>query len=139
MPSKSARRYVIVIDDHALVRESERQLLEVAGYAVAEVADPADLSGLDLDAGTDVAILADFELAGTMTGVDIALAIMSITGRKIPTLVLSGSVGDNASMSASAHHLPFLTKPVTDTALLEWLEGAFANAKPEHPDVPARR
>ncbi len=139
MPSTSGRRYVIVIEDHALVRESERQLLEAVGYTVAEITGPADLLELDLDPSADVAILADFDLAGTMTGIELALAIMSIAGRKIPTLGLSGSVGHNASMSAAAHHMPFMPKPATDTALLEWLDEAFAGAGSVHPDVPARR
>lgn len=128
MTRTTSRPCVIVIEDQAMVRTSERLLLEAAGYRVAEIASPADLQTLDADLAQAVAILADFDLGTEMSGVDIALEIMGRAGRRIPTMVLSGSVGRRPRALAAQHQMPFIAKPATERAVLDWLADVFAAA-----------
>lgn len=112
---------IILIEDHPLVRMSQRMLLEHAGYRVSEIAAPGDLPGLA--PGAD-AIIADFDLGGEVTGVEVALEIMRRASMRIPTLVLSGSFGERSLPAARAAAMQLMFKPATEQLLLDWVADA---------------
>ena len=71
------RPHVILIEDNSLVRTGQRMLLEHAGYQVTEIASAAALAGFEPRAGVAQAIIADFDLGPGMTGIAVALELMT--------------------------------------------------------------
>jgi CheY-like chemotaxis protein len=120
------RPCVIVIEDNALVRTGQRMLLEHAGYRVIEITAAADLAGYGASAGVARAIIADFDLGPGMTGVEVALEIMRRAGKRIPTLVLSASLGHRSLADAAAQGMPVMFKPVPQEKVMAWVAQALA-------------
>jgi len=121
---------VIVIEDHPLVRAGQRMLLEIVGYEVAEITSGADLEWFTPISGVSQAIVADFDLGPGMTGVEVALAIMRRTGERIPTLVLSASVGARSVAEAQAHEMTVMFKPAQEEKVLAWVAEALGRQRP---------
>jgi CheY-like chemotaxis protein len=121
---------VILIEDHPLVRAGQRMLLEHEGYVVAEITAGADLERFTPIAGVSQAILADYDLGPGMSGVDVALAVMRRTGERIPTLVLSASLGARSLAQAAAHEMAVMFKPAREEKVLAWVAGAVGRQTP---------
>ncbi len=121
---------VILIEDHPLIRAGQRMLLEQAGYRVAEIAAAADLAEFDAGAPGAQVIIADFDVGPEMTGVEIALEIMRRACARIPTLVLSGSLGVRSLPAAAAAAMPLMFKPASEQVLLDWIAAALDGRHP---------
>ena len=117
---------VIVIEDHPLVRLSQRMLCEQAGYRVAEVNNAADVATCDLGHDGRRVIIADFDMGPEPTGIELAQALMHRAGAPIPTLVLSGGPGPDAYPAAAGQRMPLLRKPAREEVLLGWIGSAMA-------------
>ncbi len=123
------RPRVILIEDHPLVRASQRMLLEAEGYRVAEIAASADLAGFDAAGAGAQVIIADFDLGEDLTGIEVALEIMRRASAHIPTLVLSGSLGHRSVPAAAAAAMPLMMKPASEQRLLGWVEAALGGQR----------
>jgi len=113
---------VVLIEDDALVRLGQETLLRDWGHRVVAAASrDAIQAALKDNPGDVAAIIADFDIAGPHTGVDIALAIAAAAGRQIPTAITSASFGQVSGIAAALQGFAFFSKPVDPQELYDWL------------------
>jgi DNA-binding NtrC family response regulator len=113
---------VVLIEDDALIRLGQETLLRDWGHRVATAASRDAIQEALKDNPRDVAaIIADFDIGGPVTGIDIALAIAAAAGRRIPTAIMSASFGQVSGTAAALQGFAFFSKPVDPQALCDWL------------------
>ena len=113
---------VVLIEDDALIRLGQETLLRDWGHRVAAAASCDAIQEALTDNPRDVAaIIADFDIGGLRTGVDIALAISAAAGRPIPTAIMSASFGQVSGIAAALEGFAFFSKPVDPQELCDWL------------------
>lgn len=113
---------VVLIEDDALIRLGQETLLRDWGHRVAAGASCDAIEAALKDNPTDVAaIIADFDIGGPRTGVDMALAIAKGAGRCIPTAIMSASFGQASEIAAALQGFAFFSKPVDPQELYDWL------------------
>src|SRR5262249_7438844 len=120
--SPPPRPRVVLIEDDPLVLFGQEMLLKDWGYRVVSGTSPEAIRAALVDAPDDVAaIVADFNLGGTETGADVALSVAKGARRRIPTIVMSASLGRKSGAEAALHGFAFLAKPVDPERLRDWL------------------
>ena len=113
---------VVLIEDDALTRLGQETLLRDWGHRVATAASGDAITEALKDDPADVAaIIADFDVGGLRTGVDIAIAISAAAGRPIPTAIMSASFGQVSGIAAALEGFAFFSKPVDPQELCDWL------------------
>jgi two-component system, sensor histidine kinase len=113
---------VVLIEDDALIRLGQETLLRDWGHRVATAASQdAIKEALKDNPGDVAAIIADFDIGGPDTGVDIALAIAAAAGKRIPTAIMSASFGQSSGTAAALQGFAFFSKPVDPQELCDWL------------------
>ena len=114
---------VLLVDDSGLARRSVRQMLEPAGYVVAEAGDGMmALERYFLDK-PDLVLL-DLVMRG-MTGLDV-LAKLKLLDPQACVIVLSADIQDSSrTMTLEAGASGFLTKPVERETLLKAVDDAL--------------
>ena len=114
---------VLLVDDSGLARRSVRQMLEPAGYVVAEAGDGMmALERYFLDK-PDLVLL-DLVMRG-MTGLDV-LAKLKLLDPQACVIVLSADIQDSSrTMTLDAGASGFLTKPVDRETLLKAVDDAL--------------
>ncbi len=118
---------VVLIEDDPLVLFGQEMLLRDWGYRVVAGTSRETIRRALMDDPDDVAaIIADFNLGGSETGADVALAVAAGARRRIPTMVMSASLGRQSGAEAAAYGFAFLAKPVDPEALRDWLVSAIA-------------
>jgi len=107
---------ILLVDDSAMARRSARQILESAGYAVAEAEDGlVALERYFLDK-PDLVLL-DLVMKG-MNGLDVLSKLTQMDG-DARVLVLSADVQESSrKLAAEAGAAGFLTKPIDRIVLL---------------------
>lgn len=113
---------VVLIEDDALIRLGQETLLRDWGHRVAAAASQQAIQEALKDNPRDVAaIIADFDVGGPHTGVDIAIAIAAAAGRHIPTAIMSASFGRGSGTAAALRGFAFFSKPADPHELYDWL------------------
>jgi len=117
---------VVLIEDDALIRLGQETLLRDWGHRVATAASCDAIAEALRDDPADVAaIIADFDVGGLRTGVDIALAIAAGAGKPIPTAIMSASFGQVSGNAAALEGFAFFSKPVDPQELHDWLSAVI--------------
>ena len=112
---------VALIDDDAEIRESMRLLLEswgarcIAGASAAEV--EARLRSLRR---APDAVIADYRLEGTTTGVQAIARLRGLFGAQLPALIITGTA-NIAALEKEAPGIPFAAKPIPPGKLRAFL------------------
>ena len=107
------RKTVVVLDDDWLVARAQSVVIfdlgfhTITGRSLEDVRDTVELERNHIKC-----IVADFNLGGPMTGFDVAISLREIIGRDVPIIIVSGSAGDRARLTALRNGFPFLMKPV---------------------------
>jgi len=113
---------VVLIEDDALIRLGQETLWRDWRHRVATAASRDAIQEALKDNPRDVAaIIADFDIGGPVSGIDIALAIAAAAGRRIPTAIMSASFGQVSGIAAALQGFAFFSKPVDPQALCDWL------------------
>jgi two-component system chemotaxis response regulator CheY len=107
---------ILIVDDSAMARRGVRQMLEAAGYEVAEAEDGLiALERYFLDK-PDLVLL-DLVMKG-MTGLDVLKKLQEIDAA-VPVIVVSADIQDSSrELAVSGGASGFLNKPVDRVALL---------------------
>jgi len=126
---------VLLVDDHAVVREGYRRLLERADnlIVVGEASSPADALRLDAELRPKVIVL-DIALPG-VSGIEVLRRILS---RRPDACVLMFSMyqdGIYASRAMSAGALGYLSKASAPDLLVEAVRAVAAGQRYLSPDV----
>ena len=115
------RLRVALVDDDVEIRRSMAMLLEswgcrtVAAGSAGEIEDALAAQGIVPDA-----LIVDYRLAGTMTGLQVMERLRKRFGRELPTLVISGTANP-AQLQSRAPGVPFAIKPVAPGKLRAFL------------------
>jgi two-component system, sensor histidine kinase len=113
---------VVLIEDDALIRLGQETLLRDWGHRVVTATSRDAIQEALKDNPADVAaIIADFDICGPHTGVDIALAIAAAAGRRIPTAIMSSGLGQSSEPAAARQGFASFSKPVDPQELCDWL------------------
>ncbi len=116
-----APRQVLVIDDHAEVRESMQQLLTEWGHAVVTAGSlEAALDAAAAHPQTDL-LIADYSLADQHTGADVIRAVGARLGHKVQAVIITGDTSPERIREAQASGFQLLHKPLDTRQLREVL------------------
>lgn len=108
---------VIVVDDHQVVREGTRRILEAAGFEVVAEAATAAEAVTAVAAGSPDVVLADVRLPG-MTGIDLT-ALLKDRHPAIKVLILSSYANPAYARAAlKAGAAGYLVKTASDDELV---------------------
>lgn len=108
---------VLVIEDDKLAREALCELLKSWSYEVHAVAGSEQAKQHVGAHGAPDAIVSDFRLGGSESGLDTIAAIRRLTQADIPACVLSGDTDSALMVAARAAGLTLLHKPVRPAKL----------------------
>ena len=117
---------ILLVDDSGLARRAVRQMLETAGYDVAEAED--GMTGLEryFLEKPDLVLL-DLVMRG-MNGLDVLKKLQQLNA-EVRVIVVSADVQDSSrEMAASAGASGFLNKPVDRVGLLAAVAKALEGA-----------
>ena len=122
------RLKVVLVDDDVEIRESVRLLLEswgcsyIAGATLAEIEVQLQAQHLTPDA-----VIADYRLAGAMSGLQVIERLRAEFGRQLPALIITGTANPSYLQSRAAG-IPFAIKPVAPGKLRAFLTQAMRAA-----------
>jgi two-component system CheB/CheR fusion protein len=111
---------ILIVDDDPELRDLLGDLLTDAGYRTVAAADSSSALAM-LTAGTvhpDV-LLADYNLPGTMNGLQLAARVRDLNGEAFPVIILTGDISTTTLRAVSADRCLQLNKPVNRDALLK--------------------
>jgi signal transduction histidine kinase len=123
------RLKVVLVDDDVEIRESVRLLLEgwgcryIAGATVGEIEEQLRAQALAPDA-----VIADYRLAGTMTGLQVIERLRGTFGASLPALLITGTANPS-SLQQRAGGIPFALKPVAPGKLRAFLSQAMQHSQ----------
>ena len=121
---RGAGELVLVVDDEDYIRETARDILEDAGYAVETASDGrAGLAAYEAHAGRLALVLTDVMMP-EMDGIALMRAIRA-SGGALPILAASGMMGTKAEEVMAAGATAFLSKPFTADRLVEAVHDAL--------------
>jgi len=123
---------VLVIDDDKMVRESLSALLTKWGYdhRTAESGDEAETLVIDEEFSPD-AILADYQLKHSKTGIESILQIQNVIQSKIPAVIITGDILPENLTEVTKSNIPVLHKPVKPIQLRKFLLHCETSKKQE--------
>ena len=119
---------VVLVDDDVEIRESVRLLVEgwgcryVAGATLSEVEVELHAQQLKPDA-----VIADYRLAGTMSGLQVIEHLRAEFGAGLPALIITGTANPSY-LQSRAGGIPFAIKPVAPGKLRAFLTQAMRAA-----------
>ena len=129
---------ILLVEDDPEIRDLLALVLSADGHRVAAAADGAAALALVADtfARPDL-ILADYNLPGGMTGLDVATEILAKLRRRVPVVILTGDISTDALRAIGNRDCLTLNKPVQAETLLGILQSLLAPV-PEIEGAPPR-
>jgi CheY-like chemotaxis protein/anti-sigma regulatory factor (Ser/Thr protein kinase) len=118
---------VVLVDDDVEIRESVRLLIEgwgcryIAGATLGEIEEQLRAHGLRPDA-----VIVDYRLAGSMSGIEVVERLRAAFGARLPALIITGTANPSF-LQTRAPGIPFAIKPVAPGKLRAFLSQAAAH------------
>ena len=119
-----AAAVVLCIDDQVGLLEDLELMLTGRGWQVRTACDIPQAAAKALKAPPPDVVLADFRLAGTVTGYDAVIAVREALGRAVPALIVTGDTAPSRIAEAHASGLRVLHKPIDGDELAAALREA---------------
>ena len=121
---------VLVVDDDALVRDAMQSLLAQWGCTVAVAATGEEAVALleGRDRPPD-ALLCDYRLPGSETGIEVIRRLQAVAGRAIPAALVSADTAPESLNAVRASGYPLLPKPVAPAKLRALVEHLVSAAR----------
>ena len=129
-----SRRPVFVVDDDVSVRRALERLLRAAGYEVRAFASARELLARD-DVDDAACVILDVRMPG-QGGLELYEALVA-GGRALSVIFMTGHC--DIPMAVRAGAVDFLTKPISDEALLLAIDRAIADDERRRDPRPAER
>ena len=112
-PTATRSETILIIEDDPEVREYLALFLNEEGYNTMTAIDgPAALTLLDETKQRPDLVLADYNLPGGLTGVEVSLRLRRELELKIPFVILTGDISTGALRDIVAHDCVQFSKPV---------------------------
>jgi CheY-like chemotaxis protein len=120
---------ILVVEDHATMREAMRMVLEGEGFSIEEAADAR--TGLEAIRGSAPALVfLDLNIPGG-PGLDVLSAIKDDPSTaSIPVIVITAEGEEGRAVALRRGALDYLTKPFSPRVLLQAVERALAGSGP---------
>jgi FixJ family two-component response regulator len=123
---------VYIVDDDSHFRAAVGRLLKLRGYEVAEYESADEFLERVSGAANPGCVLLDIRMPG-LSGPELQRKLSEI-GSSLPIIFLTGYADVPTTVSAIKRGAyDFLTKPVSEQALIESIKGAFARLEAERP------
>ena len=123
---------VYIVDDDSHFRAAVGRLLKLRGYEVTEYESADDFLERVSEAAKPGCVLLDIKMPG-LSGPELQRQLSEI-GSSLPIIFLTGYADVPATVRAIKRGAyDFLTKPVSEQALIESIKGAFARLEAERP------
>lgn len=121
--------HFLAIDDEALVLKSLSMLLEALGHSVVAVSSGDEaIDRLRDNGGEPDAIIADYRLRNSETGVVAVAKVRAVLHSAVPALILTGDTAPEQVMEIHRSGLKMLHKPVGIQELLGALDDLIASS-----------
>ena len=123
---------VYIVDDDSHFRAAVGRLLKLRGYEVAEYESANKFLECVSEAAKPGCVLLDIKMPG-LSGPELQSQLSEI-GSSLPIIFLTGYADVPTTVRAiKTGAYDFLTKPVSEQALIETIKGAFARLEAERP------
>jgi two-component system CheB/CheR fusion protein len=121
---------ILIVEDDPGVRESLEIFLRSEGHCTMAVADGEETIALLAQNGTppDVAIV-DYNLPGNLTGLQVIAKLREMTGREVPSLVLTGDISTETLSEIDRQGYVHHSKPLEAQDLIDYVRSVL----PEEP------
>jgi two-component system CheB/CheR fusion protein len=114
---------ILLVEDDPDIRDLLGQLLAAEGHAVQAAVDgQAALAILEAGRSEPDVLLADFNLPGGMSGLDVAAQVRAATGRSTPTAILTGDITAETLRRIQEADCVHLGKPVKPAEVLQQIQ-----------------
>jgi len=121
---------ILVIEDEVPVRELLELTLKKEGHRVISVASgEAALTLVGRDAMRPDLVLTDYNLAGTMSGVEAAVALRAALDSRVPVIVLTGDIRKSVLDEIAEYDYVSIQKPVDAAPLLGWVQNLLVASR----------
>jgi len=121
--------HLLIIEDDPGVREMMAQLFEGGGYQTYTAADGIEATDLIVrGVANPDAIVADYNLPGGRTGLEIIRDLRKALNRPIPGVVLTGDISNDVLRKVLASDCGYLQKPVDVDVLARLVEDLLTAA-----------
>ncbi|MEO7150709.1 MAG: response regulator [Burkholderiaceae bacterium] len=121
------RRTILVIDDHAELRETTVMLLELAGYHALEAADGPSGMRLAQACGPDLVLL-DYAMPA-MSGAEVGAALRRDPRTRAIKILMHTGTREQVVRAAFDGYDGFLSKPVDSDRLFQAIGSALDQAR----------
>src|SRR3982074_3435585 len=111
-------RHIPLVEDHPVVLNATRSLLEAHGYRVTSATSLAEAIERTRDHPDLDLLITDYHLAGMGTGKQVVSAVRAMCGCDLGAIVISGDTGSAVHQFDSDSGLCWLAKPVNPAQLL---------------------
>ncbi len=121
---------VLIIEDDVLLRDSLDVMLRNWGYRTMTAPGGEEALSMIDERRLPDAIISDFRLSAGLTGVETVLSISKMTGRSIPSLIITGDTAPERVRQVHGSGLRILHKPVAADDLRRALHGMMRENSP---------
>ncbi len=125
-------RRVLLVEDHAGVRNAMLMLLSAEGYEVAAAASADEALRRAADGGRFDLVISDYHLEDGKTGIEVIESLRARYGLDLKSVLLTGDTSTAVKALQQDARLRVASKPVRVDQLLELMEELLG-----HPEVPA--
>jgi two-component system CheB/CheR fusion protein len=132
--SSNGQHLILIIEDDEEIRETLKLLLESRGYRAFAARDGAEALAVAsaLRTGPDL-IVADYNLPGA-NGLDVVAKIREVSGRKIPSILLTGDISETTLREIAEKEFVHLYKPASAQKLISHVSGVLDKGSQSAPD-----
>jgi CheY-like chemotaxis protein len=126
--AESAR--ILLVDDHAGVRDATAMLLRAEGFEVRSAASLAEANeALRENPRVDL-VIADYHLQKGETGIEVIAAARQAAGEHIGAVLVSGDISSTLSHVEATERLRLASKPIRSNQLLSLIRELLSPAPP---------
>jgi CheY-like chemotaxis protein len=115
-------RHILLVEDHPVVLNATRSLLEAHGYRVTSATSLAEAIERTRDHPDLDLLITDYHLAGTGTGKQVVSAVRAMYGSDLKAIVITGDTGSAVHQFDADSGLCWMAKPVNAAQLLTLLK-----------------
>jgi DNA-binding NtrC family response regulator len=110
---------VLVIEDEVSVRSALGRLLKLRGIGTSMVATGNDALTLVTEGIRPDLVLSDYNLRGSMNGVESIKALRSALASNVPAIVMTGDIQSKTIEAIASHDISVMIKPFLAEELLQ--------------------
>jgi CheY-like chemotaxis protein len=124
---------VLIIEDETSVRSALNRLLKLRGISATIVATGNDALALVAEGVRPDLVLSDYNLRGSMNGVESIKALRSALASNVPAIVMTGDIRSETIDAIASEKVSVVIKPFLAEELLQLMTRLQRNSAPSGP------